>query len=110
VAVKEFRTDHISFNWPEFRREMAIGSILDNENIVGCIGGSIVAPKLFIVSEFMSKGSLRDLMENNRKHNIIVDRKLAIKFSWDIAKGMAYLHSHGIMHRFEEAIENTNQI
>lgn len=88
VAVKEFNQEHISFMWEDFRREMAIACLLGHENIVHCLGGCIAPPKLFLVSEFMTHGSLRDMIEKQREELHVPDPKLVIKRCLDIAKGL----------------------
>lgn len=82
--------------WEDFRRELAIGCILSlagNEYIVKCFGGSI-KDKLFVVTEYMSHGSLR---ENSRGKNL--DTRLVLNYSLHIAKGMSFLHQLSIIHR-----------
>mmetsp|Transcript_27068 Transcript_27068/g.58777 ORF Transcript_27068/g.58777 Transcript_27068/m.58777 type:complete len:283 (-) Transcript_27068:445-1293(-) len=80
----------------EFDKELSILADLNAPNIVQLIGG-VVEPghNMAIVTEFMPKGSLYDVLERERatldehvKHNILKD----------ICQGLAFLHSSNITH------------
>jgi serine/threonine protein kinase len=52
-----------------------------------------------IVTEFMNKGSLRDVLNSAKP-----DRSMTLKLAIDAATGMNYLHSYTppIIHRYEQ--------
>ena len=69
---------------------------LRHPNCVQLLGVSVYASELIVVTELAARG---DLM------NVLADAK--VKMDWDVrlrmllgvARGMAYLHSRGIVHR-----------
>jgi serine/threonine protein kinase len=67
--MKLFDPDHISFNVEEFRRELAILSIVQHENLVPCYGActTFMNGKLFIISELVAKGSLNDILMDTKQ-------------------------------------------
>jgi len=78
----------------EFIKEVRILSVLRHPNVI-LFMGACVTPNLCIVTEFLQKGSL---------HNILFDGEY--KFSWDLqlricldtALGINYLHRMGVLH------------
>jgi hypothetical protein len=59
-----------------------------------CVNGS---NELYIITEFMERGNLRELLRTN----LFIDWPLRISMAIDIANGMNYLHSHKpiVIHR-----------
>jgi len=74
----------------EFQKECQILSSLDHPKIVKMIGVCIQIPDLAIITEYMPRGSLQDLLYDK---NIKLDWKLRLKMVHDVAKGVDYLHS-----------------
>jgi tRNA A-37 threonylcarbamoyl transferase component Bud32 len=82
----------------EIYREVTIMKGLRHPNVLQFLGACTAPPDIYIVTEFMSRGSL---------YNILHDK--AVQLSWqqiksmaiDAAKGMAYLHNSNpiIIHR-----------
>lgn len=52
--------------------------------------------QIFIVSELMTKGTLRAFVKQNQN---FMDDAAACKFARDIARGVKWLHSLGLVHR-----------
>lgn len=52
---------------------------------------------MVIVTELLLGGTLRKYLLNMRP--ISLDRRAAVGFALDIARGMECLHAHGIIHR-----------
>lgn len=52
--------------------------------------------KLYIITELMHQGNLRDVMDRKGKN---LPWNIRLKLAKDAAKGMAYLHSRNIIHR-----------
>jgi len=97
VALKKFEDDMLSFSMIEFRREVAIMSILKHPNLVLFYGACTkTKSSLIIITKFIKKGSLR---------NLLMDKSFEIPFNFklkiciEIAQGMAFLHSKDIIHR-----------
>jgi serine/threonine protein kinase len=79
-----------------FKDEVATLSRLRHKNIVALVGVCTQPTKLAIITEWVPRGALRD---------VLLDRTIDIKFShvlkmaMDVAEGMVYLHSKNIIHR-----------
>jgi serine/threonine protein kinase len=80
-----------------FKDEVEVMTALRHPNVVLFMAASTKPPRMCIVMEFMSLGSLYDLIHNE----LIPDIPLALKVRLGLqaAKGMHFLHSSGIVHR-----------
>ncbi|RGB42064.1 kinase-like domain-containing protein [Rhizophagus diaphanus] len=68
----------------------------DCQNIINFYGLTSDGNKIYLVTEWAEKGSLREyILEHKRNINL----KLKIKFAYDIAKGLNFLNSVGMIHR-----------
>ncbi|KAK1420035.1 hypothetical protein QVD17_21324 [Tagetes erecta] len=87
----------------QFVREVALLSCLCHQNVIKFIAAGRQAPVLCIITEYLSKGSLRTylhkLEENSAGGGMLVSLEMIIKMGLDIARGMEYIHSQGIIHR-----------
>jgi serine/threonine protein kinase len=54
-------------------------------------------PVFCIITEFMAGGSLRKYLHQQEPHSVPIE--LVLKLALDVARGMSYLHSQGILHR-----------
>ena len=93
VAIKTLRiiTDETR---EEFVREVEIMEHIRCPFIVACLGAVITLDKLCLVTEFMPLGSLDAVM-----HAYAFSPQMKIRIAQDIASGMKFLHSSGILHR-----------
>ncbi|CAL9107908.1 unnamed protein product, partial [Musa textilis] len=84
----------------EFRREVAIMKSLRHPNIVLYMGAVTEPPKLSIVTEYLSRGSLYRILHRNGAREILDERR-RLSMASDVAKGMNYLHNRStpIVHR-----------
>jgi serine/threonine-protein kinase CTR1 len=92
VAVKilveqDFHTEHFQ----EFLREVAIMKRLHHPNIVLFMGAVTQPPNLSIVTEYLSRGSLYNLLQMPSARVILEERR-RLNMAYDVAKGMNYLH------------------
>ena len=55
------------------------------------------APVFCIITEYLAGGSLRKYLHHQEPHSVPLN--LVLKLALDIARGMQYLHSQGILHR-----------
>ncbi|XP_047524725.1 mitogen-activated protein kinase kinase kinase 12-like [Pieris napi] len=87
VAVKQLRTKH----------ETNIRHLLklNHENIVRFLGVCTNPPDFCIIMEYCQYGSLFDFLHSNT----VFMPKQILKWAKEIARGMAYLHAHKIIHR-----------
>eukprot|EP00012_Vannella_robusta_P003897 CAMPEP_0206183264 /NCGR_PEP_ID=MMETSP0166-20121206/534_1 /ASSEMBLY_ACC=CAM_ASM_000260 /TAXON_ID=95228 /ORGANISM="Vannella robusta, Strain DIVA3 518/3/11/1/6" /LENGTH=256 /DNA_ID=CAMNT_0053598085 /DNA_START=424 /DNA_END=1190 /DNA_ORIENTATION=+ len=82
----------------DFLAEIKYMSALYHENVV-CFYGISVSPgfqKLYLVTELMHFGSLRDVLDKKRNN---LPWSMRLNFAKAIAKGMDYLHSKKLIHR-----------
>uniref|UniRef100_A0A0E0GFR3 non-specific serine/threonine protein kinase n=1 Tax=Oryza nivara TaxID=4536 RepID=A0A0E0GFR3_ORYNI len=92
VAVKilmeqDFHPDRFR----EFMREVAIMKSLRHPNIVLFMGAVTEPPNLSIVTEYLSRSGVKEVLDERRRLNM----------AFDVAKGMNYLHKRSppIVHR-----------
>eukprot|EP00238_Polyblepharides_amylifera_P009099 CAMPEP_0196586308 /NCGR_PEP_ID=MMETSP1081-20130531/53815_1 /TAXON_ID=36882 /ORGANISM="Pyramimonas amylifera, Strain CCMP720" /LENGTH=587 /DNA_ID=CAMNT_0041908145 /DNA_START=1062 /DNA_END=2825 /DNA_ORIENTATION=+ len=79
-----------------FARELSLLKRLRSNRIVLFMGACLGPPDLCIVTEFLPKGSLHDLL--HRKKKLPRGRRLLLMVK-DIAEGCAFLHAQRIIHR-----------
>ena len=96
VAVKELLLGQLTDDaLQEFEAEAQTMKELRHPNIVQFLGYCIL-PRPCIVMEYMSRGSLHQLLRN-RQAEILWDVRMRIAL--DITRGLAYLHAENIVHR-----------
>lgn len=81
----------------QFVREVTLLSRLHHRNVIKFIAASRNPPVYCIITEYLSEGSLRAYL-HKLEHKAIPLQKL-IAFALDISRGMAYIHSQGVIHR-----------
>ncbi|XP_064612503.1 LIM domain kinase 1-like isoform X1 [Liolophura sinensis] len=79
-----------------FLKEVSVLRNLDHPNALKFMGVLYKDKKLNLVTEFISGGTLKDLLQDMSKPLSLIDK---VGFAKDISAGMAYLHSMGIIHR-----------
>ncbi|CAM9303278.1 unnamed protein product [Choristocarpus tenellus] len=79
-----------------FSRELIAMTLMRSEHIVNVYGAITKSPgRLVMLTEFMEGGSLRSLLRKGVKP---LDDSLTFSLALDIASGMEYLHSKGMIH------------
>eukprot|EP00090_Calanus_glacialis_P003793 TRINITY_DN12823_c0_g1_i1.p1 TRINITY_DN12823_c0_g1~~TRINITY_DN12823_c0_g1_i1.p1 ORF type:complete len:416 (-),score=101.97 TRINITY_DN12823_c0_g1_i1:734-1981(-) len=102
VAVKELIKD-TSIATQKFLTEAKVMTSLQHENLVRLLGLVIEEgkgggkSKIFLVTEFMGKGSLLEYLRSRGRQ--CVTKKDQIGFAFDTCCGMAYLESRHVVHR-----------
>ncbi|KAK8944175.1 Serine/threonine-protein kinase HT1 [Platanthera zijinensis] len=97
VAIKVFKAEHFSLDLQrEFAQEVYIMRKIRHKNVVQFIGACTQPPSLFIVTEFMSGGSLYDFLH---KQKGVFKLPSLLRVAIDVCKGMNYLHQNNIIHR-----------
>ncbi|KAI1301864.1 Tyrosine-protein kinase CSK [Halotydeus destructor] len=80
-----------------FLAEASVMTSLRHKNLVQLLGVVFDGPTIYLVTEYMGKGSLVDyLRSRGRQH---VTKKDQINFATDTCAGMAYLESKHVVHR-----------
>lgn len=95
IAVKRLNSSKLSStNLTLFQREVIVLATVKYPTLLGFIGATDTPPYC-ILTEWMGGGSLfQDIHKNHR----LDATKLSIA-AFDVARGMAYLHAKGIIHR-----------
>jgi len=102
VAVKELIKD-TSIATQKFLAEARVMTTLQHENLVRLLGLVIEdgtksgKSKIFLVTEYMGKGSLLEYLRSRGRQ--YVSKKDQIGFAYDTCCGMAYLESKHVVHR-----------
>lgn len=81
----------------QFDREVAILSHLHHRNIVQLVAACRRPPVFCVITEYLSGGSLRSFLHKREPGS--VSPKEFVSIALDIARGMEYLHSQGVIHR-----------
>jgi len=82
----------------QFVQEVMMLATLRHQNIVKFIGACRKPMVWCIVTEYAKGGSVRNFLTRRQK-NRSVPLKLAVKQALDVARGMAYVHALGFIHR-----------
>ncbi|KAK7246499.1 hypothetical protein RIF29_41368 [Crotalaria pallida] len=81
----------------QFVREVTLLSRLCHPNVIKFVAACRKPPVYCIITEYLSEGSLRAYL-HKLEHKTVSLQKL-IAFALDIARGMEYIHSQGVIHR-----------
>lgn len=81
----------------QFTSEVALLFRLRHPNIITFVAACKKPPVFCIITEYMAGGSLRKYLHKQEPYSLPL--KLVLKLALDIARGMLYLHSEGILHR-----------
>ncbi|KAF5734754.1 Serine/threonine-protein kinase HT1 [Tripterygium wilfordii] len=81
----------------QFTSEVALLFRLQHPNIITFIAACKKPPVFCIITEYLAGGSLRKYLHHQEPHSVPLN--LVLKLALDIARGMQYLHSQGILHR-----------
>ncbi|KAJ0986426.1 hypothetical protein J5N97_004782 [Dioscorea zingiberensis] len=81
----------------QFTREATLLSHLYHRNVIKLAGACKNEPVLCIITEYLSGGSLRSFLHKLQHKSLPLQTLVAIAL--DIARGMEYIHSQGVIHR-----------
>ncbi|XP_045816839.1 serine/threonine-protein kinase CTR1-like isoform X1 [Trifolium pratense] len=92
VAVKILKVQGFdSERFEEFLKEVTLMKRLRHPNIVLLMGAVVQPPKLSIVTEYLSRGSLYELLQMPTVGPSISEKR-RLSMAYDVASGMNYLH------------------
>lgn len=94
VAVKMLKDDTAA---QKFLAEASVMTTLEHENLVKFIGLVFTSKHIYLVTEYMSKGSLVDYLRSRGRQHIT--RRDQINFAYDTCAGMEYLECKKVVHR-----------
>lgn len=99
IALKKIRLETESEGVPSTAiREIALLKELDHPNIVRLLDVVPCDRKLYLVFEYMTE-DLKKHMDRATQNNTILGVKLVKSYLWQLLQGVAYCHSHRILHR-----------
>lgn len=81
----------------QFSSEVALLFPLRHPNIITFVAACKKPPVFCIITEYLAGGSLRKYLHQQEPYSLPLN--LVLKLALDIAHGMQYLHSQGILHR-----------
>ncbi|KAI9074506.1 hypothetical protein K1719_020068 [Acacia pycnantha] len=97
ISLPEEDEDLASLLERQFNSEVTMLFRLHHPNIIKLVAACKKPPVFCIITEYMPGGSLRIYLRNQNPYSL--PPKLVLKLALDIARGMQYLHSQGILHR-----------
>ncbi|CAK8577693.1 unnamed protein product [Lathyrus sativus] len=81
----------------QFITEVTLLSRLHHQNVLKFVAASRNPPVYCVITEYLSEGSLRAYLHKLEGKTMSLQNLIA--FSLDIAHGMEYIHSQGVIHR-----------
>mmetsp|Transcript_6895 Transcript_6895/g.14210 ORF Transcript_6895/g.14210 Transcript_6895/m.14210 type:complete len:1258 (-) Transcript_6895:1935-5708(-) len=98
VAVKKIHPQTVKSRKAieEFQREIGVLCRLRHPNILLFMGACTKPPNLMIITEFMARGTLFDLLHRS---NTRLTLKMVVGFALDVCRGVLYLHRCRLLHR-----------
>lgn len=81
----------------QFTKEVRLLSHLHHQNVIKLAAACRKPPVFCIITEYLSGGSLRAFLHKLERKALPLEKLIAI--SLDIARGMEYVHSQGVIHR-----------
>jgi guanylate cyclase len=90
VAVKQLKFSCKRIEVPrEVKKEMKLMKEIHHDNVNQFIGAFIEVNQILVVSEYCSKGSLHDILEND---DLKLDSMFVASLLFDLINGLIYLH------------------
>lgn len=80
----------------EFQSEVAVLCTLKHPNILVFMGACTKPPNLMIITEFMARGTLFDVLHQSQ---LRITWPMRRRFALDTCRGMRYLHDSKLLHR-----------
>ena len=98
VAIKLIDLDDYPLDLDFLRQEVAFWSSSQHANIVGYYGSFVHGPHLYILMEYLSGGSVYDIMRYAFKEGFRDEMVIATILK-SITEALAYIHQNGQIHR-----------
>ncbi|KAJ4962291.1 hypothetical protein NE237_022230 [Protea cynaroides] len=82
-----------------FTREVTLLSHLHHQNVIKLVAAIKNPPVFCIITKYPSRGSLRTFLDLHKLEHKSLPLPKLIAIALEIARGMEYIHSQGIIHR-----------
>ena len=96
-----FLADISEKNVARARREMTILAQFEHRNIVRVLGANFEPPKMYIVTEYVSRGSLRALLDRRAEDELAEELRpllARLRLALDLVEALLYMHARGFLH------------
>jgi c-src tyrosine kinase len=97
VAIKMLKDIKDAKATKQFLAEASVMTTLRHENLVSLIGVSLDDHPVYLVTEFMAKGSLVDYLRSRGR--AVISKQNKLDFAKNVCNGMVYLESQNFIHR-----------
>lgn len=81
----------------QFNCEVTLLSRLHHQNVIKFVAACKKPPVYCVITEYLSEGSLRAYLHKLDHKSLPLEKVIAV--GMDIARGMEYIHSQGVIHR-----------
>ncbi|XP_042520958.1 serine/threonine/tyrosine-protein kinase HT1 [Macadamia integrifolia] len=81
----------------QFTREVTHLSHLHHQNVIKLVAAFKDPPAFCVITKYISRGSLREFLHKLEHKSLSLQKLIAIAL--EIARGMEYIHSQGVIHR-----------
>lgn len=97
VAIKMLKDLKDDKSANQFITEAAVMTTLRHPNLVSMIGVSFDPPPVYLITEFMAKGSLVDYLRSRGR--AVISKQNQLDFARHVCKGMVFLETKNFVHR-----------
>ncbi|CAF1038615.1 unnamed protein product [Rotaria sordida] len=94
VAIRKYKHKHFQLT-RHIREQVRLVRTFNHNNICKFMGASLFPNEIIIYMEYMPKGSLRDVLQNDK---IPITWAFRFSFAIDILNGLSYIHSRHLIH------------
>ncbi|CAF4298169.1 unnamed protein product, partial [Rotaria sp. Silwood2] len=94
VAIRKYKHKHFQLT-RRVREQVRLVRTFNHNNVCKFMGASLFPNEVIIYMEYMPKGSLRDVLQNDK---IPITWSFRFSFAIDILNGLSYIHSRHLIH------------
>ncbi|CAF3206506.1 unnamed protein product [Rotaria socialis] len=94
VAIRKYKHKHFQLT-RRVREQVRLVRTFNHNNVCKFMGASLFPNEVIIYMEYMPKGSLRDVLQNDK---IPITWPFRFSFAIDILNGLSYIHSRHLIH------------